>query len=48
VLRRAAEEYLRRRRRHSIAKEYAAAYGAESPLGDEFSGWENEGVWPEK
>ena len=48
VLRRAADEYLRRRRRKAIADQYAKAYGAAEGLGDEFGGWEHEGVWPEK
>lgn len=48
VLRRAAEEYLRRRRKFAIARQYAAAYGAKRDIGSEFSGWENEGSWPEQ
>ena len=48
VLRRAAAEYLRRSRRKRIAKAYRTAYGVAKGLGDEFSGWENEGLWPEK
>jgi metal-responsive CopG/Arc/MetJ family transcriptional regulator len=47
VLRRAADEYLRRRRKRSIAEQYAIAYGADAGLGDEFTGWEDEGAWPE-
>jgi metal-responsive CopG/Arc/MetJ family transcriptional regulator len=47
VLRRAADEYLRRRRKRSIADQYAKAYGTSGILGGEFSGWEDEGVWPE-
>jgi len=46
VLRRAAEEYLHRRRKQTIASQYAKAYGAEPGLGAEFSGWEDEGSWP--
>ena len=46
VLRRAADEYLRRRRKRSIAGQYANAYGAQRDLGAEFSGWEDEGSWP--
>lgn len=46
VLRRAAEEYLQRRRRRAIADQYAKAYGASPDLGAEFSGWEDEGAWP--
>ena len=48
VLRRAADEYLRRRRKRAIADQYAKAYGGRKRgLGDELSGWEDEGVWPE-
>ena len=48
VLRRAADEYLRRRRRSAIADQYIKAYGAARGLGADFDGWENEGTWPEK
>ena len=48
VLRRAADEYLRQRRRRAIADQYVKAYGATARLGREFDGWENEGTWPEK
>jgi hypothetical protein len=48
VLRRAAEEYLPRRRKRAIAEQYAKAYGARPDLGAEFSGWETEGAWPER
>jgi hypothetical protein len=47
VLRRAADEYLRRRRR-AIADQYVGAYSASPNLGVEFSGWEDEGTWPDK
>jgi metal-responsive CopG/Arc/MetJ family transcriptional regulator len=47
VLRRAADEYLRQRRRRAIAAQYAAGYKATAGLGREFSGWEDEGAWPE-
>jgi metal-responsive CopG/Arc/MetJ family transcriptional regulator len=46
VLRRAAEEYLRRHRRYSIAERYRQAYGESQGLGDEYSGWEEQGEWP--
>lgn len=47
VLRRAADEYLRRRFRDEIDSAYRRAY-AESPgLGDDFVGWADEGAWPE-
>ncbi|MCL4849542.1 MAG: ribbon-helix-helix protein, CopG family [Acidobacteria bacterium] len=47
VLRRAADAYLRKRRRQGIADAYQRAYGARPGLGAEFSGWEDEGAWPE-
>jgi metal-responsive CopG/Arc/MetJ family transcriptional regulator len=47
VLRRAADQYLRRRRQRAIAEQYRNAYGAGSDgLGKDFEGWENEGAWP--
>ena len=48
VLRRAAADYLRRRRAAAIADQYRQAYAGSPGLGAEFSGWEEEGVWPEK
>lgn len=46
VLRRALADYLRRRRRESIADGYAKAYRDEAGLGKEWRGWEEQGVWP--
>jgi metal-responsive CopG/Arc/MetJ family transcriptional regulator len=46
VFRRAAAEYLRRRRREAIAASYAEAYGRPGGLGEEFEGWERQGQWP--
>ena len=46
VLRRAADEYLKRRKRQTIAEKYLQAYGKKSGLGREFAGWEDEGAWP--
>ena len=48
VLRRAAAEYLDRRRREAIADQYRQAYSAGAGLGEEFEGWEDQGVWPEE
>jgi metal-responsive CopG/Arc/MetJ family transcriptional regulator len=48
VLRRAAAEYLRRRRASRISEAYRRAYAGKGGLGDEFAGWENEGSWPER
>jgi metal-responsive CopG/Arc/MetJ family transcriptional regulator len=47
VLRRATADYLRRRRRFTIAESYRQAYGADKGLGDDFLGWEEQGEWPE-
>lgn len=48
VLRRAAAEYLSRRRRDEIADQYRKAYDGGAALGDEFEGWEDQGSWPEE
>jgi metal-responsive CopG/Arc/MetJ family transcriptional regulator len=48
VIRRATDEYLQRRRKRAIADQYARAYGANPDLGHDFSGWEDEGAWPEE
>jgi metal-responsive CopG/Arc/MetJ family transcriptional regulator len=45
VLRRAANEYLRRRRADRIADAYRQAYG-DGARDTELVGWEREGVWP--
>lgn len=47
VLRRAADAYLRQRRRQAVADQYAKAYGAGRSPADDLGGWEDEGVWPE-
>lgn len=47
VLRRAADEYLRRRLRGEIDDAYRRAYAEQPGLGDEFAGWSEEGAWPE-
>ena len=46
VLRRAAAEYLKRRRHRDVATSYQQAYGSKPGLGREFEGWEDEGQWP--
>lgn len=49
VLRRAAAEYLRRRRVKRTAEAYQRAYGAgRTALDRELTGWADEGAWPEK
>ena len=48
VLRRAAAEYLRRRRSAKISEAYRQAYADRRGLGAEFADWENEGSWPER
>ena len=47
VLRRAAAEYLQRRRARQVSDAYAHAYGQGKGLGEDFAGWEHEGAWPE-
>ena len=47
VLRQLASDFLRRRREQEIDAQYERAYqGVKEPLGMEFEGWEDEGVWP--
>jgi metal-responsive CopG/Arc/MetJ family transcriptional regulator len=49
VLRRAAAEYLRRRRARQTSERYRRAYGnRRRGLDDDFAGWPSEGTWPEK
>ena len=46
VLRRAAAEYLKRRKHQDIATSYRKAYGNKPGLGREFEGWQDAGKWP--
>jgi metal-responsive CopG/Arc/MetJ family transcriptional regulator len=46
VLRRAAAEYLRKKRRDGIRQAYERAYGPAAGK-DDFAGWTEEGSWPE-
>ena len=48
VLRRAATEYLERRKREAVAQQYKVAYGTGHSVAGELAGWEDEGVWPDK
>ena len=48
VLRRAAAAFLEQRRREAIAEQYRRAYADGDALGEEFEGWEDQGVWPPK
>ena len=48
VLRAIAAEYIERRRRGGISRQYRKAYGGGSGLGEEFAGWEREGTWPQE
>ncbi|HEX3525868.1 MAG TPA: ribbon-helix-helix protein, CopG family [Thermoanaerobaculia bacterium] len=47
VLRQLASDFLRQRRQQEIDAQYERAYaGVSEPLGEDFAGWEEEGVWP--
>ena len=47
VLRQLASDFVGQRREGEIDAQYGRAYkGVEDPLGEEFEGWEDEGVWP--
>jgi len=48
VLRRAAADYLSRRRRAGIAKAYREAYGGGKGIVREFEDWAKEGTWPDE
>jgi metal-responsive CopG/Arc/MetJ family transcriptional regulator len=47
VLRQLTSDFLRQRREREIDAQYERAYqGVEDPLGKDFEGWEDQGVWP--
>ena len=47
VLRELASDFLRRRREREIDAQYERAYsGVDDPLGKDFAGWAEEGIWP--
>lgn len=47
VLRQLASDFVRQRREREIDAQYERAYKrVDVPLGEEFAGWENEGIWP--
>lgn len=46
VLRQLTSDFLRKRRAREIDAQYERAYaGVKDPLGKDFEGWEDEGVW---
>lgn len=47
VCRRTIDAYLRNRRKRDIADAYRRAYGPSRGVDPEWSGWPEEGVWPE-
>jgi metal-responsive CopG/Arc/MetJ family transcriptional regulator len=47
VIRRAVADYLRKKRRATIAEAYRRAYGKQ-PAESDLSGWAEEGVWPDE
>jgi len=47
VLRLAAEDWLRRRRRAETTAAYRRAYAAGEGSEEDFTGWSDEGTWPE-
>ncbi|HEV7670609.1 MAG TPA: hypothetical protein VGS22_18975 [Thermoanaerobaculia bacterium] len=47
VLRELTTDFLRQRREQEIDAQYERAYAnVDQPLGKDFEGWEDEGVWP--
>ena len=46
VLRRAVRAYLDQRQAAEIRAQYQRAYGNKPGLGEEYSGWEDQGSWP--
>jgi predicted transcriptional regulator len=48
VLRRAAAEYLKRRRSVAVVGAYRRAYSGRNVPGGEFMRWADEGVWPDE
>ena len=48
VLRALAAEYLEQRRQAAIDSQYAAGYGGDSRVNEEFAEWDAEGSWPDE
>ena len=47
VLRQITSDFVRQRREQEIDAQYERAYaGVKDPLGKDFEGWDEEGVWP--
>jgi len=47
VLREITSDFLQRRRKQEIDAQYERAYaGVKDPLGKDFEGWDEEGIWP--
>jgi len=48
VFRRAAADYLKRRRSAAVTAAYRRAYAGKPALDEGFDAWTGEGVWPEE
>lgn len=47
TLREGLRERLRNRRPEDLSEQYRLAYAQDGGLGEEFAGWEKQGVWPD-
>ena len=48
VLRGLVANYLEERRRAIVDAQYAAGYGVEARVSEEFADWDEEGEWPDE